>query len=336
MTHTARPWAGLLGRLALLAALGATLSPAAQAVPSYARQTGSECAACHIGAFGPQLTPFGQQFKIGGYTDTDGQEGKVPLSAMVLGNYTRTAKGLPEAPARFSANDNAAIQETSLFLAGRFSDHVGAFVQTTYSGVDRVWALDQLDLRYARAVTLGDREATVGLALNGNPTLTDPFNTLGQWRFPYTSSDFGFGQGPAPLMEGMGGAVLGANAYGLLDRHWYGELGLYRSLSTGAIDAVHAEDIGRLARPALYWRLAYTEDRKRDNWHVGLAGLAAQLAPDRAAPASTDHYRDLGVDAGYQWLGTREHIVALSASWMHEAQRLAAGQASGAATRQQG
>ena len=138
MKHPARPWAGLLARLALLAALGATFSPVAQAVPSYARQTGSECAACHIGAFGPQLTPFGQQFKIGGYTDTDGQEGKVPLSAMVLGNYTRSAKGLPEAPTRFSANDNAAIQETSLFLAGRFSDHVGAFVQTTYSGVDRV------------------------------------------------------------------------------------------------------------------------------------------------------------------------------------------------------
>jgi hypothetical protein len=54
----------------------------AHAVPSYARQTGSDCAACHVGAFGPQLTPYGIQFKLGGYTDTDGKEGKVPLSGM--------------------------------------------------------------------------------------------------------------------------------------------------------------------------------------------------------------------------------------------------------------
>ncbi|MBI2734436.1 MAG: hypothetical protein HYX44_14390 [Aquabacterium sp.] len=37
----------------------------AQAVPSFARQTGQDCAACHIGAYGPQLTPFGIKFKLG-------------------------------------------------------------------------------------------------------------------------------------------------------------------------------------------------------------------------------------------------------------------------------
>ncbi|MEY2843118.1 MAG: hypothetical protein RI920_1155, partial [Pseudomonadota bacterium] len=31
----------------------------AHAVPSFARQTGQDCAACHVGAFGPQLTPYG-------------------------------------------------------------------------------------------------------------------------------------------------------------------------------------------------------------------------------------------------------------------------------------
>ena len=44
----------LLAILGLLAA-----APVAHAVPSFARQTGADCAACHVGAFGPQLTPYG-------------------------------------------------------------------------------------------------------------------------------------------------------------------------------------------------------------------------------------------------------------------------------------
>ena len=40
----------------------------AQAVPSYARQTGMPCAGCHTTP--PELTPFGRDFKINGYTLT--------------------------------------------------------------------------------------------------------------------------------------------------------------------------------------------------------------------------------------------------------------------------
>jgi hypothetical protein len=38
----------------------------AGAVPPFATQTGQPCTACHIGGFGPQLTPLGRAFKIGG------------------------------------------------------------------------------------------------------------------------------------------------------------------------------------------------------------------------------------------------------------------------------
>ena len=40
----------------------------AQAVPSYARQTGMPCSGCHTTP--PELTPFGRSFKINGYTLT--------------------------------------------------------------------------------------------------------------------------------------------------------------------------------------------------------------------------------------------------------------------------
>ena len=41
----------------------------ALAVPSFSDQTGDACSACHVGAFGPQLTAHGRQFKLEGYTD---------------------------------------------------------------------------------------------------------------------------------------------------------------------------------------------------------------------------------------------------------------------------
>ena len=44
----------------------ALAAPMAQAVPSFARQTGMACEACHT-VF-PELTHFGRMFKANGYT----------------------------------------------------------------------------------------------------------------------------------------------------------------------------------------------------------------------------------------------------------------------------
>jgi hypothetical protein len=60
----------------------ATLSTPAAAVPAFAVQTGQACKTCHIGAFGPQLTPFGRQFKLNGYTLRAGDAFTLPVSAM--------------------------------------------------------------------------------------------------------------------------------------------------------------------------------------------------------------------------------------------------------------
>src|SRR5438105_4380242 len=44
------------------------LLPQAYGLPSFARQTGQKCAACHVGGNWPQLTPWGRFFKLSGYT----------------------------------------------------------------------------------------------------------------------------------------------------------------------------------------------------------------------------------------------------------------------------
>src|SRR5271155_2866572 len=60
-----------------------------QALPSYARQTGQQCAACHNGF--PELTPYGRQFK--------------PRGASIRGRTVfpnHASFGLPELGARKS------------------------------------------------------------------------------------------------------------------------------------------------------------------------------------------------------------------------------------------
>ncbi|HUW27311.1 MAG TPA: cytochrome C, partial [Sulfuriferula sp.] len=56
-----------------------SFSNPARAVPSFARQTGQNCVACHAGGQFPELTPYGRLFKLTGYTI--GQR-ELPLAAM--------------------------------------------------------------------------------------------------------------------------------------------------------------------------------------------------------------------------------------------------------------
>ncbi|WP_028312810.1 hypothetical protein [Derxia gummosa] len=318
------PRRAAFGSLVALAGLAA--QPAAQAVPSFARQTGEDCAACHIGGYGPQLTPHGIRFKLGGYTDTDGKDGKVPLSAMAVGSYTRTGKDQDPPPDGGKANNNLALDEASVFLAGRLADQFGAFVQVTYDGIGKTTALDQADLRFVKDTQLGGRDLLLGLSLNNNPGVQDPFATLPVWRFPYTSSALGFGGVDAAslLNGGVEGRVLGLSGYGFWDDHLYAELGTYRSLSPAMqtkFGLGSADDPGRLGHGTTYWRLAWFDDRKRDAWSAGVYGFNSLIRPDRQLASPGNRYNDLGADAQYQYLGTREHVWTVQGSYLHEKQR---------------
>ncbi|MEX8495992.1 hypothetical protein [Sphaerotilus sp.] len=306
---------GTLGLMSL-----AVLGTPAHAVPSYARQTGMECAGCHVGAFGPQLTPAGIQFKLGGYTDMDGKSGKVPLSAMVVAAFARTRAPQDPAPDHLKTNNNTTLDEASVFLAGRLADHVGSFAQVTYDGIGHSTALDQVDVRAAGTVKLGGVDTLLGVSLNNNPSVQDPFNTLPAWGYPYKSPAAGFGTGAAAslLNGGLAQRVIGASAYAFMNQSVYAELGSYRSLSSSLQSKLGAgPDTQRLGGNA-YWRLAYFKDLKTRNYSLGLFGWNARLAPDRLAADTQDHYADAGIDGSYQFLGTREHMVTINGSWLRE------------------
>src|SRR5690349_19612585 len=124
----------------ILAGMLITLSSAeVKAVPSFARQTGMPCSTCHVQAFGPLLTSIGRNFKLSGYTDVNPDRTKfIPITGMIRGSFTHTNNGqLGGAADRFGPNNNATIDEASIFYAGRITSKIGAFAQGTYRSEER-------------------------------------------------------------------------------------------------------------------------------------------------------------------------------------------------------
>ncbi len=309
-------------RIVLAALLAIAATQRATALPSFAQQTGQPCATCHVGAFGPQLTPFGRAFKLGGYTLEAPDTHSIPLAAMLVASYTHTKTDQPDnAGPHDGRNDNFSVQEASLFLAGRLSDHIGVFAQTTYSDIDRLLTLDNVDVRYAQQTKIADKPAIFGVSVNNNPGVSDVWNTLAAWRFPYMASELVPEIAAAPLIEGaLEHQVAGVSGYMFYNNAWYAELGGYGSLSRGFLDAVNAgDDAGSVAGFAPYWRVAYSHDTKGISWSLGAFGLDANLHPDRM-PGPSDKYRDIGVDGSLQLFDMGPHVVTVNGAYVHERQ----------------
>lgn len=303
---------------------GAGIGQPVSALPSYTRQTGQACEACHVGGIGPHLTPFGQNFKLGGYTLSNSTSLTVPLSAMAVFTYENTQRDLPDdAGPHDGPNDNVNLQEASVFVAGKLAAHVGSFAQFTYSDIDRKLVLDHVDVRYANSGHLFDQPLIFGISFNNNPTLQDPWNSGPAWRFPYTSSALAPTPGAATLINGgLEHQVLGASVYGMWNNHVYTEVGGYRSLSASFLDKVNIDNAaGSVDGTAPYWRLAYTNTVNGHNLMVGLFGLNAGLHPDRSS-GPQNRYHDIGIDAAWQYPLTAENMLTLNGSYVHERQTL--------------
>jgi hypothetical protein len=171
----------------LIAGAALTSPRAAKAVPAFAHQTGQPCKSCHVGGFGPELTPFGREFKLNGYTLR--AHASVPLAAMAIASFTHTRKDQDPAPEHLSKNDNVTLDETAVFVAGGLGPHFGGFAEITYEGIDKHFTWDNLDLRAVTTGKVFGEDATFGLSLNNSPTVQDAWNTLPAWGFPFTDTE---------------------------------------------------------------------------------------------------------------------------------------------------
>lgn len=322
----------LVKRLLPAAAVGVvswlSFSGVADAVPAFAIQTGQPCSSCHVGGFGPQLTQFGRDFKLNGYTmRAIGQWDAAPLSVMAMASYVRTLRDQDSPPApHYATNDNLTLDQASLFFAGGFGQHFGAFVQTTYDGVGRGFSWDNVDLRAVTNTTLFGSNAVLGASLNNSPTITDPWNTLAAWGYPYTSSDLAPSPSASPQIAGaFAQNVLGLNGYIWWNGSLYSEVGFYVSPDSSFLSAmgVTPEETNQIDGAAPYVRVAYQGTIGDHQFELGGFGLFTRVYPGRDhSTGMTDLYRDWGLDASYQLARSGGSTWTINGRYTHEQQRL--------------
>lgn len=317
----------------LLVGLLAAFAPVktAWAIPSFARQTGLECNACHT--IYPQLTPLGRQFKLNGYTAGDAPFYK-KFSAWLQGSFTHTSKDQTTDPAPdFGRNDNFAFDDASLFYGGSIVGKIGAFLQGTYDGIGKTFAWDNMDVRFAHEANVGGGGLVYGASINNNPGVQDLWNTIPAWSFPFDGSGLAPTPAASPLIEGaLGQIAVGGSVYAMWNNQFYGEVGLYHTLSRSMIDTLtgSADGAPQSDGPTPYWRLAWEPDIGANSLSIGAFGMYAALYPDGDKSRGSDSYTDVGIDAQYQYFGSRDSITG-RLSFIEEHQDLGASVALGGA-----
>ena len=301
--RTAKLIAGAwLTGVGLTAVTAITIPRSASAVPAFAQQTGQPCKACHVGGFGPELTPFGREFKLGGYTLR--AHASVPFAAMAIASVTRTRKDQNPPPEHLSRNDNAMVDESAIFLAAGVGQHLGGFAEVTYDGVERHASWDNLDLRAVTKAKIFGADSILGLSINNNPTVQDAWNTLPAWGFPFTETNVSPTPSAAPLIDGaLAQNVLGVTAYGWIGSKFYAEAGSYTSPSRGILNTLGANpfDPGSIHGLAPYGRLAFQTQLGGGMFEIGASTLKAALFPGRDQSSGlTDRYKDWGIDSSWQ------------------------------------
>jgi len=291
----------------------------ASAIPSFAMQTGQPCSACHT-AF-PELTPFGREFKLGGYTMGGGLtfDKAPPVSAMVVPTFTHTDRkqDTPPAPAT-SGNNNVVLQQASLFYGGTIYGNLGAFVQGTYDRASGHVFLDNTDIRYADTTKFFGTDLLWGIDANNNPTVQDVWNTAPAWSFPYISASLApqFAP-PATMLEGgFAGQVAGIGVYTWWKDMVYVEVSAYQSLSKGTAQALGEPDVigsNSISGAAPYWRVAFAPTIGDHSFMIGTFGMLANEVPGRVGGFGVDQILDVGFDAQYQYInGKHAYEVKLT------------------------
>ncbi len=305
----------------------------ANAVPAFARQTGVECSMCHVGSFGPQLTPFGRDFKLNGYTLGQVKSRLQEISAMAFTGFEHTADNVAQtgSTARFRDNNNIEVDQISLFYAGELFPHVGMLGQATYNGVADQAAWDNTDIRYANNTLLAGKNFVYGVTVNNNPSVQDLWQTTPAWKFPFVGSALAPSPQAGPYMGSLGGTVGGAGVYGMWNDLLYAEITDYASLPDKVQSTVGEHDVStsdHLTGLDPYWRLALQHTFGQQYVSVGTYGMNSTRYPGDVRTLGTDKIMDAALDATYQFNSADgQHNVSLYGSAMHEHQNLSASHA---------
>lgn len=333
----------------MLLTVALSLPGTVRAVPSFARQMNMSCIACHTEY--PELTAFGRQFKLGGYTMSTLQTDLPPIAVMLQPSFTHTLTGQAGGAAPgFRDNHNFALTQASIFYAGRLFgpyakdwfgadaasvlDKIGIFSQTTYDGVGKTWSWDNTEVRWADSGSLAGHNATYGLYANNNPMMQDPYNSTTAWGFPFTGSGLAPGPAAAPVLDGgFAQQVVGAGAYAMFNNTVYVDLAGYHTIG-GHLQkslGVDPEGEAQIGGVAPYWRLAWEQPVGGGTLELGTFGLSSRTRPGRDGSAGQDRLQDWALDSQYQFSSGKNDYSA-TLLWLDEHQHWTASEALGSTT----
>lgn len=312
----------------------------ADAIPVFARQTGHNCQACHISY--PELTAYGREFKLNGYTFGVAQP--IPFAIATMEGLTSVSKNQVNLPGGGtseinSPNSRFEIQQSSIFSGGRIlGDNVGAFAQWTWSGLGGSThsGIDNTELRVVgRFTPEGDLapELVYGLLINNNMSMQDVWMGVPAWRFPWWGAGVPPGRigppGPsaAAILDGsLAQRAVGIGVYGWWRKTVYAELSMYRN-GTGTLSFLRAgpgnDQVGdKLVGYNPYWRAAYSYDWGYNSVEVGTFGTHVKqhfLDPATGLIDSpANRYTDTAFDAQYQYNKGEPWVFSATTSFIHE------------------
>jgi len=304
----------------------------ARGVPSFSRQTGLACSACHYQF--PQLTPFGRLFKLNGYSlfgvkaivEPNKSNGAglnlipfPPLSIMWMTSVTSLAKRLPG-----TQNDATEFpQQFSIFLAGSLTPKIGGLLQATYSQASGTFGIDNSDIRFVNHFRLAGKDLLFGVTAHNNPTAQDVWNTTPAWGYPFASADATPRSVAASQIDGaLAQQVLGVGAYALWNNLLYVEATGYRSAQQGKPSPLDSTATGAINGVTPYWRAVLQHQFGTQLYGmVGTYGFNTREIPvGVSGPANT--YTDLGFDSQLEHPVKGGGALILRSTWIHEWQRL--------------
>jgi len=336
------PRAALLGALAL--AIAFLWIPPADALPSFAAQTSLPCSACHVGGFGPQLTPFGISFRANGYTmgGGTGPWSHIPVSLVVSPSFQTDATALPAAPTGYGTNDffNVLGSGSGLFIAGGHSFDgnfgIGGFEQvgiTAVPGGPLIASEATSDLEITKPLSLGNHSLLLGFDFTNTPSGGDPYNSLyNGFEFPYLTPFIGPVPSASPAISVLGTTVYGMSLYAVYDNSIYAAAGLYQSWSTGMLNTMNVapSSLGTISGGAPYFRLADQHAWGNNFLEIGavLMDIPLQQIPGIADTSAQNRYVDWGLDATYQRMFGPD-TLAITSNILFETQTLTASNAAG-------
>ena len=315
-----------------LLVVGICVAPDADALPSYARQTGQRCAACHVGGNWPQLTPWGRFFKLAGYTAGKPLLDKKGLHYAPIGVFGQA--GLTWASQPNDAQGNPVVTQNGSPEAYQFtgefgtklSDFAGVFWEYQVANQFPGWkgVVDLVDIRATHFFHPGNHELLLGFDSNNNPSVQDVWNTVPAWKYPFYTSPQSPGAPASQMIASLSQQTGSVGAYALFDREFYAELSEYRAGSgffrwmTAGTSLQNGANYLKGWNP--YWRAYWTKADGPNVFMAGILGMHSNVYPDSSSPTGpADEFSDNGFDSQYQYLGETNKLT-VRGSYMYEHQ----------------